>query len=619
LGGKRKSKVVPPPPPPKKSTAPTAAKEGRCTHLPILFPTSLVRNVDQELREDADSFVSEAASITLSTTNLGEEKVDDDEKLFDDKDHDEEEDYATYVRGLSNPMPDEAVVAKRTYVKCANSSPSGDMKAHDDRDVIARKEQEAASCLALLSSSILTAQEALANIDQERIREEERRDAEIKFTNAATLLQASARRMNARYNISTLRAATTEARIYSSAARIQSLARGVMIRRRVKAEISSVIFLQAFARGTIIRNRKKACDMAITPMQAIVRGYIDRKKVKVIKWYRTKPSKSKSSDATRRSVSFVPSSSTSFSKGMQHEDVTGDMINLLLEATQGSDRARGCAIAAKKVLIRNTSLYVSFINSLLSAQVERDEYLETVFSVSTCIDAIMNELLCFLAMLVQDSRQVFIPSSKIYYAHSVLVEECPQLYVEVCKAMGCESEIPMVDTYYTIIGDEDLKARYELTRASYAVFFKSKPPLEFWPAPSSTGGNEVGVSIEDAGDNHLFFLNEESLYDDDTGTFNDYECDDDKSGDGSTSYNDWGNNIFDMNPTALVQELRYLAEDQGIDTIVNKLRNVGLKVEETAKKAASNQNEDKGGGGSAANGIVGGDYNIVSAFMGFFD
>ena len=526
--------MVPPPPPPKNSA------------LSDPFPTSPTRGVDQELRDDADSFVGEEISVPFLA---GE---------------------------LKTPI------------------------ASIDRDAIARREQEAASHLALLTSSIATAQEVLVNIEEEATlkadliaaeeeHEKERRTTEAKFANAATVLQAASRRMIAQRNYSAIKAQ----HMFASAACIQSLARGTMVRRRVKAQISSIVLAQAYARGMIIRNRKKAAAIAIVPLQAIVRGHIDRKRVKVIKWYHAKSK-----------PSFALSSSASVFKG---DNVPGDMVHLLLEASKGSERARERAIAAKKVLVRNTSLYVSFINALLS---------ETVLSISTSIDAIVDELLCFLAMLVQDNYQAFVPSFKIHYAHNILVEKCPDLYVEVCQSMGCKSHIPIVDAYFTnsVAGSEDLKARYELTRTCYAVFFKSKPPVEFWPAASSNS-NEVARD-----EKHLSFLNEENFDDDGTGTVNDLDYDDELSFEGCTIYT----NVFDMKPKAIAQELRYLAEEQGIDTkmIIDELRNVGLKVEETVGKAASsmkNKNQEKDRSQKTESGSSSDDYDIVSAFMSFFD
>lgn len=541
--------MAPPPPTPKSSTR---------TDLP---PSSSIRDVEHELRDDADSFVGEEISVPT----LGEEKVD----------------------------------GEKTLITAI------------DRDAIARKEEEAASHLELLTSSIATAQKALGKIEEESTmmadfiaaaekREEERRIKEITFANAATVLQAASRRMIARRNYSAIKTQ----HIFSSAACIQSLARGIMVRRRVKAQISSIVLAQAYARGMIIRNRKKAAEVAIVPLQAIVRGHIDRKRVKVIKWYHAKPSKTKSF------VSFAP-------KG---DNVSGDMVHILLEASKGSERAKERAVAGKKVMIRNTSLYVSFINALLSAQIDVYGTTETVLSTSTSIDTIVDELLCFLAMLVQDNYQAFVPSFKIHCAHSILVEKCPDLYAEVCQSMGCKSNIAIVDAYYTnsaAVG-EDLKARYELTRTCYAVFFKSKPPVEFWPSTSSDS-NEVARD-----ENHLSFLNEENL-DDDAGTFNDFDYDDDCSFEGCTIYT----NVFDMNPKAFAKELRYLAEEQGIDTkmIINELRNVGLKVEETVEKAAAsmknkNQEEDqsvKSESDAKKGDTSADDYGIASAFMSFFD
>ena len=84
-----------------------------------------------------------------------------------------------------------------------------------------------------------------------------------------------------------------------------------------------------------------------------------------------------------------------------------------------------------------------------------------------------------------------------------------------------------------------------------------------------------------------------------------------------------------MNPKAFAKELRYLAEEQGIDTkmIINELRNVGLKVEETVEKAAAsmknkNQEEDqsvKSESDAKKGDTSADDYGIASAFMSFFD
>ena len=362
----------------------------------------------------------------------------------------------------------------------------------------------------------------------------------------------------------------------------------------MQAELASIVFLQAFARGTMVRNRKKACDMAITPFQALVRGRIDRNRVKVIKWYNTNKRPSpKPSNARKLSVSFAPSSPVSIEKS---PDVimSGDLMNILLDASQGSEGAKDRAIAAKKVLIRNTSLYVPYINALMSAKIEVGGNLETVLSNSIGIEAIVNELVCFLAMLGQDTRRVFIPGAKIHSAHSVLVEKCPHLYAEMCRALGCKSGyIPMVDEYFHHtdgLGDEDLKARYELTRATYAVLFKSKPPLEFWPAPSAPDCSNVGVRFAKLDENHhLSFLNEENLHDDhddddnDDDTFNDEYYDEEESVDVSTVY---GTTVFDMYPGVLARELQYLAVDQSIGKVVDELRNVGLKVGETLGKAS---------------------------------
>ena len=697
-GGKRRSKTVPPPPPPRppppppKETAASAfAEENGPSPLPPPPPprTSLIRHIDQELRDGAESFVQEDDIIPASLSPACVEKkteVDDEEQVRGSANSSSCKVIAagpalSKSSGGNADLPPISMACDYTCTTINSPTPSPTTKATSDRVTVMLREKEAAARFELLSSSIATANMALDDFDgpttvlpptslanvptpckkgtaetcrpraaiaskeveararlallscsvvsaerafaameneteleAERAaaklkREEERRTTEVMFTNAATVIQAAARRHCARRAYNRIGAATISlqafarqclaknkqyrirAYIHSSATRIQALARGVNTRRQVQAELASIVFLQAFARGTMVRNRKKACDMAITPFQALVRGRIDRNRVKVIKWYNTNKRPSpKPSNARKLSVSFVPSSPVSIEKG---PDVimSGDLMNILLDASQGSEGAKDRAIAAKKVLIRNTSLYVPYINALMSAKIDVGGNLETVLSNSIGIEAIVNELVCFLAMLGQDTRRVFIPGAKIHSAHSVLVEKCPHLYVEICRALGCKSGyIPMVDEYFhhtdTSLGDEDLKARYELTRTTYAVLFKSKPPLEFWPAPSAPDCSNVGVRFEKLDEkHHLSFLNEENLHDDDDNdndTFNDDYYDEEESVDVSTVY---GTTVFDMYPGVLVRELQYLAEDQS-RKVVDELRNVGLKVGETLGKAS---------------------------------
>ena len=293
--------MAPPPSPPKNSTRPD------------LPPSSSVRGVEPELRDDADTVATEEISVR-SITSI-------------------------------------------------------------DREAIARKEQEATSRLELLTGSIATAQEVLGSIEKEaklkadsiaaaEKREEERRIKEITFADAATVLQAASRRMIARRNYAATKAAIilqaasrrmiarrnyaaikaqrifasaaciqslargfiarrrVKAQIaaqhnFASAACIQSLARGVIARRRIRAQISSIVIVQAYARGLIIRNKKKAAEAAIIPLQAIVRGHIDRKRVKVIKWYLAKSLKSKSF------ASFAPKGDNA-TKDMVHPSDSND-------------------------------------------------------------------------------------------------------------------------------------------------------------------------------------------------------------------------------------------------------------------------------------------------------
>mmetsp|Transcript_4481 Transcript_4481/g.12618 ORF Transcript_4481/g.12618 Transcript_4481/m.12618 type:complete len:686 (+) Transcript_4481:172-2229(+) len=670
LGGKRNSKAVPPPPPPKKTTSPTAAKEGGPSPLPPLPPPTFpIRDIDQELRDGAESFVGEqedtmgvqssansdpneviVAEPTLLNSFGGVRKATGDRAtVVVSKEKDAAARFALLSSSIATAQTalddfDGRTTALAPISLACAPAPCKKVTGNGAA-AIASKEVEARARFALLSCSVVSAQKALAAIENEdkletervaaeQKREEERRATEIMFINAATVLQSAARRMVARRNYSVLRAATIllqafarqrriRVQIHASATRIQALARGVYTRRQVQAEVASIVFLQALARGTIVRNRKRTCDMAIAPIQALVRGRIDRNRVKVIKWYHTNQRPApKSSNASKPYVSFAPSSPVSI-KENPNVRMSGDLINILLDASQGSERAKDRAIAAKKVMIRNTSLYVSYINALISAQIEVDGTLETVLSSSTSIEAIVNELVCFLAMLGQDIRRVLIPSAKIHCAHSVLVENCPRLYVEMCQAMGCRSGfIPMVDEFFHCRLGEDLKAQYELTRTSYAVLFKSKPPVEFWPAPSTSGRNDVGVSFEKLDDNHLFFLNEDNLHDDEDedDTFSGDYYDEEESIDVSTVH---GANVFDMDPAALARELRYLAEEQSIEKVVDELRNVGLKVVGEAMRKASvkksNQDEESEKGEENVKEGVEADYSVVSAFKSFFD
>ena len=196
-----------------------------------------------------------------------------------------------------------------------------------------------------------------------------------------------------------------------------------------------------------------------------------------------------------------------------------------------SEEAKDYAAAAKKVLLLRTADYVAYLNALLKANTDED-----ILSENEGIDAIANELLCFLAMKAIGKNPV--PSSKIHRAWCVLVLTRPLAYIEMCKAMDMSSSFAIDDEKFDPDGDESnslhimqsnmIKERYESTRTTYAALFQSQPPSQFWPPTS--GGIVETSEVPD----HLEFLDEENLLlrDDDLSTVTEstissYSTDDD--------------------------------------------------------------------------------------------
>ena len=183
-----------------------------------------------------------------------------------------------------------------------------------------------------------------------------------------------------------------------------------------------------------------------------------------------------------------------------------------------SEEAKDYAASAKKVLILRTTDYVAYLNALLKANADED-----IISESEGIDAIVNELLCFLAMKALGKSPL--PSVKIHRAWRILVLTRPLAYIEMCKAMDMSSSFAIDEEKFDPDGGEGdslhimqsdmMKKRYEYTKTTYAALFQSQPPYEFWPPTSG-----AVVETSEVPYNHLEFLNEENLplQDDDCST-----------------------------------------------------------------------------------------------------
>jgi hypothetical protein len=226
------------------------------------------------------------------------------------------------------------------------------------------------------------------------------------------------------------------------------------------------------------------------------------------------------------------------------------------------------------------------LNALLKAHA-----VEAILSETQGLEAILNELVCFLAMKALGKSPV--PSVKIHRAWRVLVQTRPLAYIEMCKAMDVSSGFAIDNENFDAEGDEDdsldiilsnmTNERYESTRTTYAALFESNPPSEFWP-PTSGGGSGVVERGEVPG-NHLEFLNEVNLprNEDMFG----YEI-------GSDTFTSVSSMDFDddslgtMESAALLIELQHLAKEQNIDvsnlsydSFVNGFQRMHLWVDNT--------------------------------------
>ena len=251
-----------------------------------------------------------------------------------------------------------------------------------------------------------------------------------------------------------------------------------------------------------------------------------------------------------------------------------------------SKEAQQCAAAAKKVLLRHTTDYIAYLNALLKAHAN-----EGILSINEGIDAIVNELLCFLAMKALGKGPV--PSIKIHRAWRIMVQSRPFVYIEMCKAMGASSGFSVEDENFN--PEEDghgheanvIKEKYEATKSAYTALFQSNPPAEFWPSIHSKDDKVSSIPA-----NHLEFLREENLPQNNGDMLSEIGSDAMTSvSDAMTSvsgmtYDD--DSLGTLEPAALLNELQYLAEEQNIDianlsydSIVEDIKKMRVWVDKT--------------------------------------
>ena len=270
-----------------------------------------------------------------------------------------------------------------------------------------------------------------------------------------------------------------------------------------------------------------------------------------------------------------------------NKPISSTTPSVMAPTLEESEDAKKYAATAKKVLLLRTTDYVAYLNALLKAHA-----VEAILSESKGIDAILNELLCFLSMKALGKSPV--PGVKIHRAWRLLVLTRPLAYIEMCKAMDACSGFAINDENFDAEEDEDasqlshsasstcvIKERYECTRITYAALFQSNPPSEFWP-PASGGGDVVGRG--EVPENHLEFLNEENLPRDED-LFSEFEV----ASEAFTSVSSFDDDsLGSLGPSALLKELEHLAKEQNIDisnlsydSIVNRFQWMHLWVDNT--------------------------------------
>ena len=293
--------------------------------------------------------------------------------------------------------------------------------------------------------------------------------------------------------------------------------------------------------------------------------------------------------AAARSVDFSPlerSMKTIEVTVFGSEEASIEVIEGAVFDPKESKEAQQCAAAAKKVLLRHTNDYIAYLNALLKAHAN-----EGILSINEGIDAIVNELLCFLAMKALGKGPV--PSIKIHRAWRIMVQSRPFVYIEMCKAMGASSGFSVEDENFN--PEEDghsheanvIKEKYEATKSAYTALFQSNPPAEFWPSIHSKDDKVSSIPA-----NHLEFLREENLPQNNGDMLSEIGSDAMTSAsDAMTSvsgmtYDD--DSLGTLEPAALLNELQYLAEEQNIDianlsydSIVEDIKKMRVWVDKT--------------------------------------
>ena len=293
--------------------------------------------------------------------------------------------------------------------------------------------------------------------------------------------------------------------------------------------------------------------------------------------------------AAARSVDFSPlerSMKTIEVTIFGSEEPNIEVIEGAVFDSEESKEAQQCAAAAKKVLLRHTTDYIAYLNALLKAHAN-----EGILSINEGIDAIVNELLCFLAMKALGKGPV--PSIKIHRAWRIMVQSRPFVYIEMCKAMGASSGFSVEDENFN--PEEDghgheanvIKEKYEATKSAYTALFQSNPPAEFWPSIHSKDDKVSSIPA-----NHLEFLREENLPQNNGDMLSEIGSDAMTSAsDAMTSvsgmtYDD--DSLGTLEPAALLNELQYLAEEQNIDianlsydSIVEDIKKMRVWVDKT--------------------------------------
>ena len=389
------------------------------------------------------------------------------------------------------------------------------------------------------------------------------------FVKAVVLLQAMFRGRKARKKYALMRwyrgldkssSAKPAAAINSGKKEVQSVNRSIFLSRPVPKTKTTVKTTKASpsAGNIIFGPRSSATPVAASAMPT--------------SFSPDPPSSPSKNPPVSGYSSFIPVDFSPLERSMK-------VIEGAIFGSEESEEAQRCAAAAKRALLRRTTDYIAFLNALLKAHAN-----EEILSRNEGIDAIVNELLCFLAMKTLGKGPV--PSIKIHRAWRILVQSRPFVYIEMCKAMGVSSGFSVEDEKFN--PDEDghgqeanmIKEKYESTKSAYTTLFQSTPPTEFWPSIYNEDDKKSKIP-----ENHLDFLREENLPQNNDDLFSEIGSDAMTSVSGMT-YDD--DSLATMEPAALLSELQYLAEEQNIDianlsydNIVDDIKKLRVWVDKT--------------------------------------